>query len=443
LSTSSKGRGAVVLLTLAYVCANVDRHVFSLLVEPIKTYLRVTDSAIGLIHGISFSLFGIAAMLPLARLVDRGNRPRIIFWCIAFWSVMTMSCGLAASWTQLLIARTGVAIGEAGLPPAAYSYLADAFDERRLPRANSIYLLAPFVGGGLAMLGGGGMYALISGWRLSGWPIFGGLEGWQLIFLIVGLPGFLIGVLILARMPEVGRRDIAGKAPFRDVFTFLRRIRFFFIPYTIGLALVCLIFQAQIAWLPAMLMRGHGLTTAEAGQLVGILYISAGIGGTLAGGWLVGRAPREALLHHAVRIMTVGSAAMLPLAALAPVVSSLAVATLLFGLVIFINSGIFAISLLPLQLPPPPHMRARVIALCSLITVTVSSGGGPLAVGMASDWLGTLPVALSLVSLATLAVAAPLLAFSLRHVPAQHVGTRAVPPAAEGGPQRLTSIPAE
>lgn len=127
--------GALVLLTLAYALAFVDRQVLTLMVEDIKADLHVSDSAMGLLTGFSFSLFYVVLGLPLARLMDRSVRRNIIAGCVALWSVMTALCGAASSFSLLFLARMGVGCGEAGITPGSASLLADFFPKRLLPTA--------------------------------------------------------------------------------------------------------------------------------------------------------------------------------------------------------------------------------------------------------------------------------------------------------------------
>lgn len=400
------------LLTLAYIWSYVDRQLFGLLVEPIKASLRISDVQIGMINSISFSLFLLIAMIPLARLADRGNRPRLIAGCVGFWSIMTVACGAATHWLHLLVARTGVAIGEAGLPPAALAYLSDLVPANKLPRVTSIFLLGPFVGGGLALLGGSSLYLLISRWNLSAVPVLGGLEHWQWIFIIVGLPGFLIAAAILLTLKEVDdtRRISPGAVPLREVYVFFKSVRVFLLPYAFGVALVTVIYQSYVVWLPALLMRSQGLSMADAGLIAGGIFLGAGASGTLAGGWFVSLAREGRVLARATGVVLASAVALFPLGTLAPLASSPQAMAVLFCIAIFITSGMVSVSNLPLLIITPPRMRARMIGFYALIVLSIGPGGGPLAVGALSDHLGSLPKAMAIVAL-VVAIMSTLLLF--------------------------------
>jgi MFS family permease len=143
---------AVAALMVAYTSSFIDRQILTLLVQPIRADLTISDTQFSLLAGIAFSLFYTVMGVPLARLADRGSRRWIIFWGIVVWSVMTVACGLANSFWALFAARIGVGIGEAALSPAAYSMISDYFPPRQRARALAVYSMAPYIGAGLALM---------------------------------------------------------------------------------------------------------------------------------------------------------------------------------------------------------------------------------------------------------------------------------------------------
>ena len=110
---------AVAVLLLAYTCSFIDRTILSLLVEPIKADLGLSDTEIGMLHGLAFALFYTLMGIPIAMLADRYSRRRIIAGGIAFWSIATACCGLANRFSHLFIARVGVGVGERIQYPAS------------------------------------------------------------------------------------------------------------------------------------------------------------------------------------------------------------------------------------------------------------------------------------------------------------------------------------
>ena len=132
----------VFILVLAYICAFADRQILSLLVDPIKRDLNITDTEFSLLNGLAFTLCYTIVGLPLAWLADRGSRRNLIISCISFWSLMTAVCGMANSYWTLFLARMGVGAGEAGLSPAAYSMIADHFPPEKRARPMSVYAVS-------------------------------------------------------------------------------------------------------------------------------------------------------------------------------------------------------------------------------------------------------------------------------------------------------------
>jgi MFS family permease len=188
------------LLAACYTLSYFDRQAISILVAPIKKSLSLSDTQFGLLQGISFSVFYVAACLPLAWLADRLRRSRVMSGCVAFWSLMTMLCELRTNFWQLLLARIGLASAESGLTPAALATLSARFDPRRLATATSMFMLAPFVGGGLALSGGGALYESVKHWNRAGLPLLSHFEDWQIVFFLVGLPGFVAAALTTAAL---------------------------------------------------------------------------------------------------------------------------------------------------------------------------------------------------------------------------------------------------
>jgi MFS family permease len=408
--------GIVAAVLAAYVFSYADRQVLSLLVEPIRASLHLSDTQFGLMQGLSFSLFFVIASLPLARLADRGNRPRIIASCIGIWSLMTMACGFAGSFWQLLGARIGVAAAEAGLPPAALTLMADRFDRRMLARATSVVMLAPFLGGGLALAGGGALYALASEWTLPEIPGNGALLPWQAVFLMVGAPGLIVAGLLLLirdpRKPGAPARGASANRALRDFF--IGHWRFATV-YTMATALLAMLLNAHIAWIPASLTRAHGLSPAAMGALFGPIYLGAGAAGTVMAGLIVARAAGDDMVARALTVMRAAAILLIPAAIAAPLVGPLWGKLALAGAAVYCTSAILSMASLPFQFAAPLGVRAQAIALQGLIASLVGTGLGPLIVGVLSDGFGFAERPLSL-ALAVLGAAVTPLILGLLHL---------------------------
>lgn len=407
------------LLATCYVLSYIDRQVISLLIDPIKESFGLSDTQIGLMQGLSFSLFYVVASLPLAWLADRGYRAAVVGSCVAGWSAMTSLCGLAQNYWQLFLVRIGVAIGEAGLPPAALTTLADLFDPRRIALPTAIFMLAPFIGGGLALIGGGALYAAAGTWTLPPLPGIGELERWQLVFLVVGAPGVLLAIPVYLVLRRCGRRGIARGERSGDALRFLLRHWRFSLAYIVTVSLNVTLLAAYVTWLPAAVMRSKGIDQSEVGALFGPIYLVAGAIGTLGAGLIVTYVGRTDPVRQALAFMRACALVMLPAAVVGPLVPSLWTEMALVGLTVFLISGVNSLSSLPFQYVAPLHLRAQSIAILGLVSASIGTGGGPILAGALSDRLSfaehPLSLALSLIAGTVLPVMMVLLTVAMRH----------------------------
>ena len=191
------------VLTLAYVLSFIDRQILSLMVEPIRRDLGISDKQMSLLMGASFAVFYTFFGIPLGRLADTRSRRGIIAVGIAFWSVMTTGCGLVNKFWQLALLRMGLGVGEASLSPSAYSLIFDYFRPAQRSTAISVYSMGIYIGSGLAFILGGLVIRSTSGQEHFILPLLGAMRSWQIVFFVVGLPGFLMSLLLLTiREPE-------------------------------------------------------------------------------------------------------------------------------------------------------------------------------------------------------------------------------------------------
>ena len=188
-------RYVLAVLVLVYVVNFVDRQVFSILIEPIKADIDLSDTQLGFLGGVAFAFFYTIAGIPIARWADRGNRVTIVTLALVIWSGMTALTGLARGFGSLMIARIGVGIGEAGCSPPIHSLISDYFPPERRATALSIYALGIPIGAAIGTLAGG-------------W--IGQYYGWRTAFLVVGLPGLAIAVLVKLTLREVPRGHSEG-----------------------------------------------------------------------------------------------------------------------------------------------------------------------------------------------------------------------------------------
>ncbi|WP_245892506.1 spinster family MFS transporter [Novosphingobium guangzhouense] len=378
----------VALCMIAYVFSFIDRQILALLIEPIKADLSLSDTQFGLLQGLAFSLFYATMGIPIASLADRYPRPLIIVAGVAFWSVATMACGFARSFGHLFVARLGVGAGEAALSPATYSLISDLFPREKLGRAVGVYSMGSFLGAGIAFLVGGsviGMVASLQGMEVLGQP----MASWQLVFVIVGLPGVVLAAIIalLVREPRSATGEVRGKdVPSTPaVFRFLWSRRAIFVPHMLGFSLMATSLYAVLGWSPAYLMRTFGMTAAECGLRLGVAALTAGAAGVFASGWFMDRLTIAGRRDAPFVTGIVGSVGAIASVAALPFTTSGNVATVLLGCALFFVSTPMAPSTAVMQVVPPPSMRSRVSGIFLFFNSFVGLAMGSAVVGLLND----------------------------------------------------------
>ncbi|WOJ92216.1 MFS transporter [Congregibacter variabilis] len=279
--TASEGykRYVIWLLFAVYVFNFLDRQIFTTLLQPIKQEFQFSDTQMGLLGGLAFALFYSTLGIPIARLADQRSRVNIIAFSIAIWSAATAFTGFAKTFSHLLIARICVGVGEAGCSPPAYSLISDYFAPEKRARAMSIYSMG--IGGGVFL-----------GFLVSG--AVAEQYGWRAAFFVVGLPGVLLALLLklTLREPPRGFSDnisVAAKAPpVGEALTALWRRRSFR-HLSLAAALHAFAGYGVGSFVPAFLIRSHGMTVAEVGFALSMISAVGIMGGIYLGGYLSDR----------------------------------------------------------------------------------------------------------------------------------------------------------
>jgi len=363
------------VLTVAYALNIADRFSISTLIEPIRLELHLSDSGIAFLTGVALALFYVTVGIPIAALADRANRRNILAIAIAVWSAMTALCGLAQNYSQLLLARFAVGIGEAGGTPPSTSMLADKFPAPRRPMALTIFALGACLG---AWLGSSvaGAAAERSGWRAA--------------FLVLGLPGLVVAAVVwlTVREPRRGALDAASTALSRS--TLAASLRFIAtqrsaVHLLAGGSVATLWSWGLMWWTPAFLQRSHHMTVGQAGALLGPMHLVAGTAGTLLAGWVMAR-PAAADPSHVARLLAWGTALATIPSVLVYWVSSDWAATVLLW--IFVPAVYFYIGpiLGLLQNVVPAHMRATACAVLLFTANVANLVVAPQVIGWLSDW---------------------------------------------------------
>ncbi|MCZ6888304.1 MAG: MFS transporter [Gammaproteobacteria bacterium] len=264
------------VLVVVYVFNFIDRSILGILVEPIRLDLGVSDTLMGFLGGFAFAAFYTVMGIPIARMADTGVRRNIIAVCLALWSGATALCGFAQNFFQLLLARVGVAVGEAGGSPPSHSMISDMFPADRRATALGIYALGIPIGTMIGNLGGGWINEFFD---------------WRTAFIVVGIPGLVLAVLVrfTVREPTRGAAEglteqVSDALPVGEVFKYLWAKKSFRYMSVAG-AFHAFVGYGVGYWIPAMFNRSHGFTSGEIGTALFWLGF-ASIAGTLLGGWM-------------------------------------------------------------------------------------------------------------------------------------------------------------
>lgn len=362
------------LLSLTYVLNFVDRQILAMLIEPIKREFGVSDTAMGLLSGFAFVVFYTIAGIPMARLADRVSRKAIITVALVTWSAMTAACGVTRSFAQLALARVMVGVGEAGGSPPAHSLIADYFPPRQRATALSIYAWGVYVGAAMAFLAGGYLVQHYD---------------WRSAFIIVGIPGIALAVLVGLTVREPprgwseGRTALAVPPPLGETLRYLLGCRAF-VFITLASSVQSLSGYGVLTWGPTFLSRVHALGWGDIGFALGCIVGVAGCGGTFLGGRLADRYGARDVRWY-MRLPAVQSLLCVPFASgfiLAPdSVWALASFVPFYALGAMYLGPMFA----SVQGLVPLRMRAIASAILLFVVNMIGLGLGPLAIGVLND----------------------------------------------------------
>ncbi len=387
----------VSILVGIYLNSFLDRQIMGLLVEDIKASLDVSDTQMGWLMGIAFAFFYATAGLPIGYLVDRKTRTRIIIFGQIFWTLASFSCGLAARYWQLFIARFGVGVGEATLSPSAYSIVADSFPLRKIAFALGVYGMGVSLGGNLANLVGAWAIGLMEPGVLYDLPVLGERYRWQIVFFLICLPTIPLTLLMLL-VKEPYRRNVRrvrsedgtwqiAQPPRGELALYLRKNWKTVLCHNVGYAFLAFSGYGLASWLPAFYMRKHGLTASQAGYVLGGVGIVCATAGTIFGGWAADRLYASGYRDAKVRFGVVVSLAWLPFGLLFPLMPTAQLAIALYIPSAFIAATHFGVQAAAVQEIMPNTLRGQASAIFLFFNSLIGLGLGPGALGIATDYL--------------------------------------------------------
>jgi MFS family permease len=378
----------VVVLFFAYVVSILDRQILTLLVEPIKQDLGMSDTMISLLHGFAFAIFYTFLGIPIGRLADAHNRQRIIMGGVFLWSIMTSLCGFARNAVALFGFRIGVAVGEAALSPCAYSIISDYFPREMRGRAMSVYSLGIFAGAGMAYMFGGVITAFAAQAVALDYPLLSSFKPWQLTFVLAGLPGIVV-VLLMLTVREPVRRERAsagsGSVPLREVFAYLRHYWLAYFSIFFGVAFVAMATYSLFAWLPAYFIRVHEYTPRRIGLTFGTIILTVGTTGLLLAGYFADLWYRRGAAGAHLLLSTVMSAIAIVPGVLFFFVDSATAALACITVLVFFLAAHTGLVPASLQLITPNELRGQVTAVYLFILNLIGLGMGPTVVALITD----------------------------------------------------------
>jgi MFS family permease len=364
------------MLSLVYGISLMDRQVVSMLLEPIKQDLLLSDTQLALMSGLVFALFYGLMGIPIARMADTKNRVNIITVCLAVWSGMTVLSGMASNFITLLCARIGVGVGEAGCSPTAQSIIADLYKENRRGRALAIYTAGAPIGTAIAYV--------VGGWIAEHY-------GWRMALITAGIPGIICALAIKQRLREPPRKrstmvEPSGESVPNEIRS-LYRNRLYRLALWGHIYCIALIYIMAI-WLPTLLIRSYGLSLSEVGILLATTTTAGSFIGTLASGFLADR----------LSLKDPRWLAWLPLLFSLISLPFLVMGLLTNNLIILTVSLTAVITLISAHTPPTytlyhravsSRSRGMAVALSTLAVNILGLGLAPLFVGFISDSLTT------------------------------------------------------
>jgi len=364
------------ILLVVYIFNFIDRQILSILLEPIRQDLRLSDTQLGFLSGVAFAIFYATLGIPIARLADRSSRVNVISWSLAAWSLMTAVCGLAANFWQLMLGRIGVAVGEAGASPASHSLISDYFVPETRASAMGIYAMGVPIGTLIGLLAGGWLVHFFD---------------WRTAFIVVGLPGVLMAIIVrmTVKEPPRGNSEAIMKeqapVPLKEAIAFLWA-RPSFRHVVLAVAFHAFVSYGYNGWLPAFFARSYGMGSAEIGSwLAPLIGIFAGLG-TFSGGYISDYFARRDRRWY-VWVPGITLAVSVPFFLLAFMSDDKYTTLALLIVPLYFNYIYLGPTFAMIQGLATVRMRAIASAILLFVISLIGLGLGPFGVGVLSDYL--------------------------------------------------------
>ncbi len=385
----------VVILTVAQFVNALDRYMINLLVDPIKSDLGVSDTQMGLLLGFAFAVFYTVMGVPLGRLADRYSRRLIIMCGLSFWSLATIACGFANSFKALFFTRMAVGAGEASLNPCGYSIISDSFPAERRAVPMGVFIMGASIGSATVLyLGGLVLEYLVDNnitWHVAGDIV---LVPWQICFVLAGLPGFLV-LLLLRLMQEPPRSerlniqgtdsDTSQALPIGDVARYILDRWHTYGPMFIGFGLILMWSMGKSLWAPTFLGRSFGWSPSEIGLAMAFLMLGGNSLGVLCGGWVSQKVAEKGYVDPHLRTAYWGAIVGVPFAIAAPLMPTPLLSMLLLWPAFFFGAFPFSLAPAAISAITPNEMRAQITAIYLMTINLLGYGLGPALIGFIND----------------------------------------------------------
>ncbi len=368
----------LVMLTLVYVFNFIDRQLLVILQESIKKELHLSDTQLGMLSGLTFALFYVTMGIPIARYADKANRRNIVAVSLGLWSLMTAFSGLARNFVQLLLARVGVGVGEAGGSPPAHAMISDYFTPGKRATALSVYSSGIYVG-------------ILIGYLMGGY--LNQELGWRTAFFVLGIPGIFFSLLFYTTVkePQRGSTDSNAVAANESSHSFGQVVKllyskktFVYLALASGFHTFCI--YGLFNWEPSFLARLHEMKNSEIGVALGLIFGLTGMTGTFAGGLLTdhfGKSDKQWYLKIPAYAILISIPFVVGMLFMSNTFFSLCC----LGVCSFLYSMYLGPAIAVAHMLVPASMRALASAILFLVLNLIGLGFGPLVVGMISDLL--------------------------------------------------------
>lgn len=402
------------VLTVVVLFTVLDRQVLGLMIEPLKADFGISDTQAALLLGAAFSLTYAIAGLPIARIADSRNRRNLVAACIAFWSLATMACGVAQNYTQVLLARLGVGIGEAGYGPATWSIVADSFPREKVAFGTSTLAIGATLGTGLALFLGGTVLHFVEDLPVVVLPFGGVMRPWQWAFVIVGLPGLLWSIVVLTTREPARRGAGAARSrsvPVKDVARWMKDDWRAYLAVIGGICMKYLMSLGPIQWLPSMFHRQFDWDLGRIGLVLGTITLLVSPAAMIIGAKISEHWTRQGRSDANLRVMLWGLCLAVPVTAVMPLFPSPVMILVFYAASIFISTLGIGPSIAAFQVITPNKMRAQVSAVSQFSTNVLAFAIGPLIVALFTDYLFSDPGQLRYSMALSTAILGPLAIF--------------------------------